>query len=809
MRRAPLAVAALLTMLAATPSLAAWSISPNANLPVRVAVGSAGTPVMLSDGAGGAYLAWTDDRLVSSGIDIYLDHILKSGVMDPAWPPNGLAVCAATGDQYNPVLVADNSGGVIVVWEDHRNVTSDIYAARVNSNGTLATGWTTAGGKQIGAATPSGLARDETYPVACSDGAGGVVVAWTLVFTLYADDDIYGVRILANGTVAPGWVALGTVINGPSDFQDSPAIAPDGLGGAIVAYVDHFVSGVLQIRYRTVSASGFVGVPGSDAVSSTGIGQMALIGTSDGMNGILLAWSDQRVGPAGVCVGGITPSGLGASPFNFSPYVFRDPSEICWPQQIIPDGTGGIYLTYRVMSGSLNVQVCRLNNNGVLPSGWSTLGATIGKRIAGIAPDGTGGVMAAFSEGYDIYAMRYLSNGAPATGWYSPPYYLCNAINGQEQPAACSDGANGLIAAWPDYRDSYRGLSGIYAQRVDRFGALGEAGPSIAGAKDTPDDQGGHLRLSWNPSYLDVEPTRGVNNYYVFRQLPTHLAVQQLKSGQAKLAPEDSDQHGAGVLRATRTATTTYYWEQIATVPALALPGYSLLVATSNDSVPGSNPYTLFMVEATASSGAYWMSPPDSGYSVDNLPPLPPAPVAAAYSPGGTSFHWGPNTEGDLANYRIYRGSSLSFVPSIGNRIASPTDTTYYDATSSTYIYKMSSVDAHGNESAFTTITPTGVLAVLGTVPRELAFAIASRNPAPGNVTFKLTLPEESSVRVALYDPLGRRVRTLASGTQPAGEQTLRWDGTDDGGRAVSSGLYFARFDGAGHTLVRRLVIER
>jgi hypothetical protein len=183
--------------------------------------------------------------------------------------------------------------------------------------------------------------------------------------------------------------------------------------------------------------------------------------------------------------------------------------------------------------------------------------------------------------------------------------------------------------------------------------------------------------------------------------------------------------------------------------------------------------------------------------------------VSAAYNTGGTTFHWAPNGEGDLANYRIYRGTGLSFVPGPGNLIASPTDTTYFDATSSTHIYKMSAVDAHGNESAFTTITPSGVLDSEPAPPRELAFAIASRNPAPGSVTFRLTLPAESNVRLALYDAMGRRVRALANGTLPAGDQTLRWDGTDDGGRAAPSGLYFARFDGAGRTLVRRLVIER
>jgi hypothetical protein len=285
--------------------------------------------------------------------------------------------------------------------------------------------------------------------------------------------------------------------------------------------------------------------------------------------------------------------------------------------------------------------------------------------------------------------------------------------------------------------------------------------------------------------------------------------VQQVKAGRMKVAADGAAPLAAGELRVTRDAVTTYYWEQIATVPAMELPGYSLDASTAADSVPGSNPYTLFMVEAMANSGAYWMSAPDSGYSKDNLPPLPPAPVSAAYNTGGTTFHWAPNGEGDLANYRIYRGTGLSFVPGPGNLIASPTDTTYFDATSSTHIYKMSAVDAHGNESAFTTITPSGVLDSEPAPPRELAFAIASRNPAPGSVTFRLTLPAESNVRLALYDAMGRRVRALANGTLPAGDQTLRWDGTDDGGRAAPSGLYFARFDGAGRTLVRRLVIER
>ncbi|MGH7740396.1 MAG: hypothetical protein ACRENS_00075, partial [Candidatus Eiseniibacteriota bacterium] len=304
----PTTLIALIAALAAAPAHAAWSTSPYVNLAVALTPSGATSPSILSDGVGGAFVAWQDGRdQATTGNDIYLAHILKAGVMDPAWPVNGLPLCTATGDQNSPVMVADNSGGVIVVWQDGRAATTDIYAARVNSSGTLAAGWTTVNGKQIGAATPAGLARDENAAVACSDGAGGVIVAWDLIYTSSIDEDIYAVRILANGTVAPGWQSLGTVINTSSGHQLAPCIATDGASGAIVAYFDSFLGPFAQIRYRTVTASGAVTIPASDAVAASSSGQSFPVGTSDGQGGMYVAWFDQRVSPAGFAIGQFTP----------------------------------------------------------------------------------------------------------------------------------------------------------------------------------------------------------------------------------------------------------------------------------------------------------------------------------------------------------------------------------------------------------------------------------------------------------------------------------------------------------------------
>ena len=56
-----------------------------------------------------------------------------------------------------------------------------------------------------------------------------------------------------------------------------------------------------------------------------------------------------------------------------------------------------------------------------------------------------------------------------------------------------------------------------------------------------------------------------------------------------------------------------------------------------------------------------------------------------------------------------------------------------------------------------------------------------------------LGIAQAGRVQVHVYDVAGRKVRLLADRVFPAGEQTLVWDGTDDGGRKVARGVYFVR----------------
>jgi hypothetical protein len=89
-------------------------------------------------------------------------------------------------------------------------------------------------------------------------------------------------------------------------------------------------------------------------------------------------------------------------------------------------------------------------------------------------------------------------------------------------------------------------------------------------------------------------------------------------------------------------------------------------------------------------------------------------------------------------------------------------------------------------------------------------FALAvSPNPARGACTLRFSLPAGGLTRVQFVDAAGRLVRRLPETWRPAGTQVLAWDGRDDSGSPVRSGMYFARLTAAGEMRNARVMIVR
>jgi hypothetical protein len=83
-------------------------------------------------------------------------------------------------------------------------------------------------------------------------------------------------------------------------------------------------------------------------------------------------------------------------------------------------------------------------------------------------------------------------------------------------------------------------------------------------------------------------------------------------------------------------------------------------------------------------------------------------------------------------------------------------------------------------------------------------------NPFAGSVRIAFDLPRGGDASLRIYDVSGRRVRTLIESRLPAQiRHDLTWDGTDQDGRPVSTGIYFVRLEADGKSFTRRAVVLR
>ena len=94
-------------------------------------------------------------------------------------------------------------------------------------------------------------------------------------------------------------------------------------------------------------------------------------------------------------------------------------------------------------------------------------------------------------------------------------------------------------------------------------------------------------------------------------------------------------------------------------------------------------------------------------------------------------------------------------------------------------------------------------------LPSDLQFLPNYPNPFSDQTTLEYVLPEPGPVRLAVYDVLGRQVRVLVDERQSAGRHTVPWNGHDESGRRMASGMYLARLVVGETTKVRKMTFVR
>jgi hypothetical protein len=286
---------------------------------------------LTTDGAGGAILCWIDYR---DGVgDIYAQRIAADGTS--LWTADGVPVCTAVADQYQPQIVSDDDGGAIVTWYDMRSGGSVCYIQRLDADGAAV--WPTDGiiaidpisfqnGQMImadgrggavvvmnhggrldmqrvdedgvrlwgtaGIPTAPGNTSSQNSPHLMYDGVRGFFLGWSDYRN--GNYDIYVQHFDLDGIET--WTSDGVMVLGGLGRQTDPAITGDGFGGLYVVCEDD-LAGHADIRIRRVNADGApVGAAEGDALCSAAGDQLDPHVVTDGDYGVIVVWDDVRNG---------------------------------------------------------------------------------------------------------------------------------------------------------------------------------------------------------------------------------------------------------------------------------------------------------------------------------------------------------------------------------------------------------------------------------------------------------------------------------------------------------------------------------
>jgi choice-of-anchor B domain-containing protein len=103
----------------------------------------------------------------------------------------------------------------------------------------------------------------------------------------------------------------------------------------------------------------------------------------------------------------------------------------------------------------------------------------------------------------------------------------------------------------------------------------------------------------------------------------------------------------------------------------------------------------------------------------------------------------------------------------------------------------------------------TGQVTAVGDDPDNRGLTLAQNRPNPFNpsTTISFELAARSRARLFIYDVHGARVRTLVDGNLSAGAHTADWNGTNDRGETVASGVYYYRLEAGDASATRRMVL--
>lgn len=611
--------------------------------------------------------------------------------------------------------------------------------------------------------------QDQTK--AATDGSGGAIIVWRDYRT--ANTDIYAQRVDAAGSRL--WLLDGQPVCTANQAQSSPLAIPDGSGGAIVVWQDYRNGSSLAIYAQKLSSSGY--------------GQ----------------WTGNGVQ---ICAG---QTGLTLS-------------------QIVSDGSGGAIVTWQDRrTGTNQVFAQKVNSSGTVQ--WTANGVLLcagsgAETSPALTSDGAGGAIVAWQDNRDgynlIYAQRIDASGT--LRWGANGLAVCPSTAQQSGPQVVSDGSSGAVIVWADYRNGVD--YDIYAQRLDSTGSSLWASNGVAVCA-LPYAQ---------------------NNCLIVEAAPENFVLlwSDSRSTQADLYAQRLSLDGSTLWTANGVAVCTASGSQSA--HQIVAAGSAAVIATWQDARNGTSDYQIYAQKISENGNMLWTA---NGVPVCTASGNQTSPAIAPDGVGGAIISWqdarGANTDiyaqrVDAAGHTVvgtllaewsaapreggieirwrlsnYPSGLECFVSraNVDDRIFEqlPSEAVerenlsfvFFDASCKkglTYIYRVE-VSIEGKRSL---LFETGPLEALPTAP-----VLRQNYPNPFNpsTTISFSISSHCSVTLDVCDVSGRLVRRLLCGHRESGEYSVLWNGNDEKGNPVASGIYYCKLVAGKKSFARPMVLMR
>ncbi len=427
------------------------------------------------DADGNVIYTWSDTRTMDR--EVYAQKISPGGMK--LWAADGIPIITHLGRQEDPSLIPTGFSDYIFIWKDLRDDTSkgDLYAQKIDANGNKM--W-----DPEGILLSTGNFDEPAELRMVADGTGGAVIIWDDLRN-GDEGDIYAIRILADGTIPAEWPSNGLPVVIAPAGQQQMTVDTDGAGGAIVAWRDARYSPTQgkDIYAQRVTIDAQLDW-GSEAVivCDTLLDQESPKLCPDGSGGAYIAWKDMR----GDTQGDLYFQHVDNSGNLLFPEIQGKPLIVAVRQQesqrIVADGAGNAILVWRDtrndplqnLSGDIYGQ--KVNSSGQKlwnPAGVAVCTDPADQSEARLNADGSGNVICVWMDQRNgnenpktnIFAQKINGNGTMA--WTTDGVPVCEANGYQYFPLVRAAASYSLIG-WGDERS---GSKGIWYQKLDAAGA--------------------------------------------------------------------------------------------------------------------------------------------------------------------------------------------------------------------------------------------------------------------------------------------------------------------------------------------------